>query len=164
MSYGVNLLSPSLWFKYFGRRLFSMVPPSAIKNAGFAATGISIGRNAFIGDGVYFIDGFRPGLIELGEGAVLSPRVTVVAAAEPGGSFLPLEYAVSKTARITVGEGAWIGVGAVLLPGISIGRGAIVGANAVVTKDVPEMEVWAGVPARALKSVSDFGRIAVSSH
>ena len=44
--------------------------------------------------------------------------------------------------------GAWIGSGAVILPGVTIGRNAVVGANAVVTKDVPDNHVAVGVPAK----------------
>jgi acetyltransferase-like isoleucine patch superfamily enzyme len=52
---------------------------------------------------------------------------------------------------VRVGAEADIGVNAVLLPGVSIGRGAIVAAGAVVTSDVAEFSVVAGVPARFIK-------------
>jgi acetyltransferase-like isoleucine patch superfamily enzyme len=52
--------------------------------------------------------------------------------------------------RVTVEDGADIGVNAVLLPGVTVGRGAIVGAGAVVTTDVAPMTVVAGVPARVI--------------
>lgn len=52
---------------------------------------------------------------------------------------------------VVVREGADIGTGAVLLPGVTIGRGAIVGAGAVVTCDVPDYAIVAGVPARVLR-------------
>ena len=38
-----------------------------------------------------------------------------------------------------------------ILKGVTIGKGAIIGANAVVTKDVPAYEIWAGNPARCVK-------------
>lgn len=53
---------------------------------------------------------------------------------------------------VRIGEGADIGVNAVILPGVTVGRGAIVGAGAVVTRNVPEFAVSAGVPARVLRS------------
>lgn len=53
--------------------------------------------------------------------------------------------------EVTIGPDAWIGVDAVILRGVNIGVGAVVAANAVVTKDVPDFAIVAGVPARILK-------------
>jgi virginiamycin A acetyltransferase len=50
-----------------------------------------------------------------------------------------------------VGSDAWIGVDAIILRGVKVGTGAVVAANAVVTKDVPDFAVVAGVPARIIK-------------
>ncbi|WP_295610406.1 DapH/DapD/GlmU-related protein [uncultured Methanobrevibacter sp.] len=54
---------------------------------------------------------------------------------------------------IHIKKGAWIGAGATILPGVTIGEYAIVGASAVVTKDVGDYEVVAGVPARVMKTL-----------
>lgn len=51
----------------------------------------------------------------------------------------------------TIKKGAWVGINAVILPGITIGRNAVVGANSVVTKDVPDYAVVAGTPAKLIK-------------
>lgn len=51
---------------------------------------------------------------------------------------------------ISVGTGVWIGARAVVLKGVSIGNHAVIGAGSVVTKSVPDFEVWAGVPAKRL--------------
>jgi acetyltransferase-like isoleucine patch superfamily enzyme len=53
--------------------------------------------------------------------------------------------------HVTIGDDVWIGAGAKVLMNVSIGKGAVIGANAVVTKDVPEYAVVAGVPARLLR-------------
>ena len=45
-------------------------------------------------------------------------------------------------------DGAFLGAGAIVLPGVTVGRDAIVGAGAVVTRDVPPGETVVGVPAR----------------
>ena len=56
-----------------------------------------------------------------------------------------------KTHAVTLGHDVWIGHGAVILPGVTIGTGAAIGAGAVVSKDVPEFAVAAGVPAKVLR-------------
>jgi len=56
---------------------------------------------------------------------------------------------------VRVGDGADIGVNAVLLPGVTVGKGAIVGAGAVVTTDVAPYAIVAGVPAKVLRSRTD---------
>jgi acetyltransferase-like isoleucine patch superfamily enzyme len=56
---------------------------------------------------------------------------------------------------VVIGFGADIGLNAMVLPGIRIGAHAIVGAGAVVTHDVPEYAIVAGVPARVLRSRRD---------
>ena len=119
-----SLWSPTLWWRYWVRFLASLVPPTPIKSWLYGITGIRVAPGAFIGHGTYFVDGFVGGLIELERDAVLSPRVVVVAMAVPGRSFIAREYLVTRTARVQIGEGAWIGAGAVLLPGVTIGRGA----------------------------------------
>lgn len=53
---------------------------------------------------------------------------------------------------ISVGHDVWIGSGAVLLSGITVGTGAVIGANSVVTKNVNDHEVVAGVPAKHIRN------------
>jgi hypothetical protein len=53
--------------------------------------------------------------------------------------------------RVRIGHDVWIGVKAIVMPGITIGNGAVVGAGAVVTKDIPPYAIVAGVPARLLR-------------
>lgn len=52
--------------------------------------------------------------------------------------------------KTLVKRGASIGAGAIILPGLTIGASGMIGAGAVVTKDVPAGETWAGNPAREL--------------
>ena len=80
-----------------------------------------------------------------------------MAMAVPAESFIGKKYYVTKTAKVTIGEGSWIGVGAVVLPSVVIGDGSIIGANAVVNGPVRSLEMWAGVPAKYIKKVEDYG-------
>lgn len=52
---------------------------------------------------------------------------------------------------IEIGDNVWIGEGAVIQQGCHVGRGSIIAANSVVTKDVPEMTIVGGIPARIIK-------------
>jgi len=52
---------------------------------------------------------------------------------------------------VIIGDYVFIGPRAVIMPGVHIGKGAVVGAGAVVTKDVPEMTVVAGIPAKEIR-------------
>lgn len=56
-------------------------------------------------------------------------------------------------ASVTLGKNSWIGSSATILPGVTVGDNAVVAAGAVVTKDVPENTVVAGVPAKVVKEI-----------
>ena len=53
--------------------------------------------------------------------------------------------------KVTIKNDVWIGANSVIMPNITIGNGAIIGAGAVVTKDVPDYAIVAGVPAKIIK-------------
>jgi acetyltransferase-like isoleucine patch superfamily enzyme len=53
--------------------------------------------------------------------------------------------------EVVIGDDVWIGAGAKILRNVHIGKGAVIGANSVVTSDVPEYAIVAGVPARVIK-------------
>jgi acetyltransferase-like isoleucine patch superfamily enzyme len=54
---------------------------------------------------------------------------------------------------VHIGDESWLGHGCVVLPGVTIGRHSVVAAGAVVTNDVPDYSVAAGVPARVIKTL-----------
>ena len=70
----------------------------------------------------------------------------------------------AKWIPVVVEAGAVIGGGATVLPGVTIGEQAVVAAGAVATKDIPDNEVWGGVPARFIMSRDDYesSRISVT--
>lgn len=64
---------------------------------------------------------------------------------------VPMRKQAFEAAPIVIGKDVWIGMGAIVLPGVTVGDGAIVGAGAVVTSDVPPGFVVGGVPARPVR-------------
>ena len=63
-----------------------------------------------------------------------------------------------STKPVVIGDDVWIGANAVILPGVKIGTHSIVAAGAVVTKDVPEYSLVAGVPAKVIKKLEGDNR------
>ena len=117
--------------------------------------GFRIGRDVYIADGLVIVEELADqDNFVVGDRASFGPRVTVVTSSHHNESRI---RAVAPVARgpVVVEEDAWIGAGAVLLPGVRIGRGAVVGANAVVTRDVAPLNVVAGQPAQVVRVLAE---------
>ncbi|MGK7379167.1 sugar O-acetyltransferase [Planococcus sp. 1R117A] len=108
---------------------------------------ITIGKNVFFNTGCSFQD---RGGIQIGSGSQIGMNVTI-ATLNHG---LPLETRnTTYSSPVIIGENAWIGSSAMILPGVTIGDNSVVAAGAVVTKDVPANTVIAGVPAKFVKTI-----------
>ena len=59
---------------------------------------------------------------------------------------------------ITIGDGAWLGAGSIVLPGITIGKYAVIGAGSVVTKDIPDYTVAVGNPCRPIRKINEHDK------
>ena len=59
---------------------------------------------------------------------------------------------ITNSRPIIIGNDVWIGARVIILPGVHVGDGAIIGAGAVVTKEIPEYEIWGGNPAKHIKN------------
>ena len=79
------------------------------------------------------------------------------------GTEQPIVTQGDVIAPVRIGRGAWLGQNAFVKPGVTIGRYAVVGANSVVTRDVPDRGVVAGVPARTIPASGRSGERAVGS-
>ncbi|PAV28216.1 acetyltransferase [Virgibacillus profundi] len=109
----------------------------------------TIGKNVFFNTGCSFQD---RGGIYIGDGSLLGMNVTI--ATLNHGMSLETRN-TTYAAAVTLGKNTWIGSNATILPGVTIGDNAVVAAGAVVTKDVPENSVVAGVPAKVVKEISN---------
>jgi len=118
-------------------------------------SGLTIGKNAFVNMGVTVIDDYEPGGLTIGERVAVAPNVTFVIQSYPNNSCLRDRASLNASGPIKVGNDVWLGTGAVIMPNVSIGNCAIVGACSLVTKDVEEFAIVAGVPARKIGDVRD---------
>lgn len=64
---------------------------------------------------------------------------------------VPIYLQDHESLGITIGDDVWIGANAVVLDGVTIGKGAVVAAGSVVAKDVPDMAIVGGVPAKVIR-------------
>jgi len=64
-----------------------------------------------------------------------------------------------KTIPITIGDDVWVGMNAVILPGVSIGSNVMIGANSVVTKNIPSNVVAAGNPCQVIREKKAYNGI-----
>jgi acetyltransferase-like isoleucine patch superfamily enzyme len=111
----------------------------------FFPWGVSIGRHSIVGDHA-FLDG-RKGL-SIGNNVDIAQEVRIYTLEHDpeSTSFAP------KGGPVVIGDWAYIGSRATVLPGVTIGEGAVVAAGAVVTKNVDPWTIVGGVPAKLIRT------------
>lgn len=106
--------------------------------------------NNFQSPGIY-LQNFSAKIV-IGRGTYIAPNVGIITANH---DLHNLESHVAGE-DVVLGEKCWIGMGAVILPGVCLGAGSIVAAGAVVNKSYPEGGLLlAGVPARPIKKLDE---------
>lgn len=132
---------------YLTRFLRYSIAPSASIHSGCWFTGfqLKIGEHTVINRNCR-LDA-RGGLT-IGANVSISPECYLISASHDPHS--PSFGGPSKPTAVSIHDYAWLGVRALVLPGVTIGRGAVVGAGAVVSRDVPAMAIVAGNPARVI--------------
>ena len=116
----------------------------------FKGPGMSIGDDTWIGQQCFF---HSAGGLSIGRGVGVGPGVRIITSThEDPGHEHPIMEGSLRFAPVSVGDGSDLGMGCTILPGVTIGRGVQVGAGAVVSQDLPDYSVAAGVPARVIRS------------
>ncbi len=134
------------------------------------------GKNVFIGDDVIigsnctFIDNAK---ITIGSCVMLAPNIQIYTAYHP---VLPEErYILDRDANdpvyyrtcadpVEIKDGAWIGGGVIILPGVTIGKNSIIGAGSVVNRSIPDNCVAVGNPCKPIKYFDDIRKQNVKSY
>jgi acetyltransferase-like isoleucine patch superfamily enzyme len=106
-----------------------------------------IGKNVFINFDCVFLD---LGGITIEDNVQIAPKVSLLSEGHPTSaaerhSLIPKPIHIKKN--------AWIGANATILAGVTIGENSVVAAGAVVSKDVPDNAIVAGIPAKVIKSI-----------
>lgn len=136
----------SLMERLTGRKIapsFSMFPPFYSE----CGRNIFLGKNVFINFGCHFQD---QGGIYIGDGTLIGSGVVI---ATINHDLDPARRHDNIPSPVHIGKNVWIGSHATILPGVTVGDDAVIAAGAVVTKDVPEKTVAAGVPARVIRNI-----------
>ncbi len=116
--------------------------------------GVKIGKGSKINRTVQ-IDDANPNLVAIGKNVWVTAGVMILCHQRDLSYYkigMPVMDCPLKLAKVTIEDGAHIGIGAIIMPGVTIGEGAVIGAGAVVTKDIPPHSVAAGMPAKVIKS------------
>lgn len=117
---------------------------------GYYKNKMLIGAGSWIGQQCFFHAG---GGIKIGRNVGIGPGVKIITSYHlEEGVEKPILHSRIEFSPVTIKDDSDIGVGAIILPGVTIGRGVQVGAGAVVTRSVEDYAVVAGVPARILRN------------
>lgn len=138
-------------------------------------------RGCSLGRMTYVAENSRIGFTDIGAFTSIGPKVSLgglgwhpidrlsthpafySARLQAGASFMRPHNGIShedELQRTAVGNDVWMGVGCIVLDGLTIGDGAVIAAGAVVTKDVPPYAIVGGVPARIIRYRFDEETIA----
>ena len=135
--------------------LLSPLNPRKIRPWVLRKIGCHVGKDVFIGGGVW-IDSGHADLITIDDHVHVTGRTVLLCHKKDlkdyciGDDYAAIKY---MTAPIHLCKGCSTGTGTIILPGVTIGEGAIVGAGSVVTKDIPAWTIALGNPAKVVKQI-----------
>lgn len=146
----------NIWFRKLGVNLANSSRVSADLKVIGKYSNLVFEKNTEINAGCFILAKDK---IVLGINSTLAYQVTILTSANPNGPHNRLAKLYPKFhAPVIIGANTWIGAKAMILPGVTIGDFCVVAAGSVVTKDISDYTVVAGVPARVIKTLnpSDF--------
>ena len=118
---------------------------------------ISIGDGTFVNVDAVMLD-VAP--ITIGAACQIATRVQLLTATHPIDPE-PRRAGWESAEPISLAGNVWLGGGVIVCPGVTIGQDTVVGAGAVVTRDLPEGVVAAGVPAGVMREIGPRDRVEV---
>jgi maltose O-acetyltransferase len=173
-----GLLKRGLHFRYHLANLFCALLPNvasgAIRSRVYRLAGFDVDKGAFlmgnlrlgsaapgfygklkIGPGGTIADNVTINLdaqVTIGKNVAIAPQVLIYTGSHKIGPG-SMRIGAFEGLPVTIGDGAWIRLGAILVPGVTVGKGAVVAAGAVVLKDVPPHTYVEGNPAQVIRKL-----------
>jgi acetyltransferase-like isoleucine patch superfamily enzyme len=127
-------------------RFFAMNSPAqSIRIAMYRKAGVSIGEPRSFGNHIW-IDLNLADMVTIGKDVVLAGFIYILAH-----SFIMEGYKEEGFKPVVIKDGVRIGIGAIILPGVTIGENSVIGAGALVNRDIPPNCLAVGVPAKPIK-------------
>mgnify|MGYP005993289087 CR=1 FL=1 len=120
---------------------------------GYYKNEMIIGEGTWIGQNCFF---HSAGGIEIGKNVGIGPSVKILTSNHISEYIeKPVLHNPIEFKKVIIEEDSDLGVGSIIMPGITIGKGSIVGAGALVTKDVPPYSIAVGNPAKIIRNRKD---------
>ena len=123
-----------------------------ISKSGFRMAGCSkicIGKNCAFNHGVLISASDE---LVLGDNVIIGPYVVIRNANHRYEDIkTPIRYQGHKKGKVKIGDDVWIGAHVVILKDVEIGAHTIIAAQSLVNKNIGELEVWGGIPAKFIK-------------
>ncbi|MGZ3812152.1 MAG: acyltransferase [Mucilaginibacter sp.] len=115
---------------------------------------VKMGKNVIITGRIFF--GSEPYLVTIGDNVRLTHGVTFHTH-DGGVGILRSKYpGINIIKPIKVGDNVFIGSHVTIMPGVTIGNNVIIGATSVVTRDIPDNVIYAGIPAKFIKTLKEY--------
>ena len=115
------------------------------------------GHHLHLGSGVYMnfnMTMVDDGNIYIGNKVMFGPNVTIITGTHPVNPSLR-EKGLQYNKDVYIEDNAWIGSGVTILPGVKIGKNSVIAAGSMVTKDIPDNVVAAGIPCRVMRKIGE---------
>ena len=113
---------------------------------------LDVGDGTWIGHQVLICAGSK---ITIGKEVDIGPRVYIGTGTHGVDAHSLRSAGPGVNKDVVIEDGVWLGVGCIILPGVTVGEKAVLAAGAVVAEDIPPRVLAAGVPARIIKSIQE---------
>lgn len=149
----ISSIIKGIWIRFWSV-IAPFTFPAQITTTIHRLRGVHVGKGSKIARTV-IIDDSRPDLITIGKNVWITAGSQLLCHQRDLSQYKigqPVMDCPLKYAPINIKDGAHIGIGSIIMPGVTIGEGAVIGAGSVVTKDIPAHCVAVGVPAKVIKT------------